>query len=72
MKGVESRNAPSPKAFIGKTPDLRPHLNIRNPKQQPPGDPNAAHQVWKTSKHAIGQPELRETSLNPKRVCYTL
>lgn len=55
VKGVETRNAPSPKAITDKTPDIRPHLNIRHPKQQPPGETNAAHQVRTASEHAVKQ-----------------
>ena len=72
VKGMENRNAPRCKAFIGQTPNLKLHLNIRNQKQQPPENPHAAHQVQTTLEHAVEQPELWETSQKPKRVCYTL
>lgn len=50
--------SPDPKVVREKTPDLSPHLNIRNPKQQPREDPNAAYQVGTASKHGMEQPEL--------------
>ena len=55
VKGGETRNAPGPKAIRDMTPDIRPHLNIRHPKQQPPGETNAAHQVRTASEHAVKQ-----------------
>ena len=69
---METRNAPSPKAFIGKTRDSKFYHNIRNQKQQPPENPNAAHQVWTALEHAVEQPELCETSQKTKRAYYPM
>lgn len=49
VKREETRNAPSPKTLIDKTPELSPQLDIRNPEQRPSKD-----QVQRTR---YGQPQ---------------